>query len=94
MAEVTWSDAASEQLDEIIAYIEQFDPIAADQIATRLYALSQSLAVFPNRGRLGLDGTREMTMVPPYVLNYEVLGDRVVVLDVHHGRRLPRRARR
>jgi plasmid stabilization system protein ParE len=93
MAEVIWSDAASEQLDEIIAYIEQFDHVAADQIATRLYALSQSLAVFPNRGRPGVDGTREMTMVPPYVLIYEVLDDRVVVLDVLHGRRQPRGTR-
>ncbi|WP_374944704.1 type II toxin-antitoxin system RelE/ParE family toxin [Sphingomonas sp.] len=94
MAEVIWSEAASEQLDEIIAYIEQFDPIAADQIAIRLYALSQSLSVFPNRGRPGPEDTREMATVPPYVLIYEVLGDRVVVLDVHHGRRQPRRFKR
>lgn len=89
MAEVVWSDAASEQLDDIIAYIERFDPVAADDIGARLYALGQSLKTFPNRGRPGSNGTRELVTVPPFILRYSVRGDVVTVRSLRHGRRRP-----
>jgi plasmid stabilization system protein ParE len=87
MADVQWSDAALTELIEIRAYIALFNPAAAERMLTRLIALGESLAMFPNRGRPAAYGTREMTTVPPYILNYEVVGHRVMILRVRHGAR-------
>lgn len=87
MAEVVWPDAASEQLDQIIAYIEIFDPTAAARIGERLVALADSLSQFPERGRPVGDGKRELVTVSPYILRYRVSGDQVLILGVRHGAR-------
>ncbi len=89
MASVVWSDSALHQLIQIKAYIAAFDPLAADRIVAKLSSLGDSLADFPSRGRPCGDGLREMTTLPPYVLRYEIVGDRVVILRVRHAARLP-----
>lgn len=89
MAEVVWLKEAIEQLDLIVAYIELFDPVAAERIGDRLFALGGSLSEFPNRGRPADSGIREMTIVPPYILRYEVVGDVVFIRGVRHGARRP-----
>lgn len=85
MAEVFWLDEAADQLDRIVAYIDIFDPIAAERMARRLVALGESLSDFPHRGRPARNGTREMTTVPPYILQYEVHGEIVYILGIRHG---------
>ena len=89
MAEVVWDPAALADLNDTIAYIEQFDPQAADRIGTRLFNLGESLADFPHRGRPAGGGQREMTNVPPYILRYDVQGDLVTILAIRHGARQP-----
>lgn len=91
MAEVVWPERVTEQIAEIIAYIRCDNPIAADGIGDRLFALGESLAEFPDRGRPGPNRTREMTTVWPYVLRYRLRGDIVTILHVRHGRRRPLR---
>ena len=90
MAEVIWERVALDDLDDIVAYIERFDPAAALRYEMALRALGESLADFPNRGRPATGGTREMTSVPPYVLGYRVEADEVHVLSIRHGRRQSR----
>jgi toxin ParE1/3/4 len=87
MAEVVWDAKATEELRQIIRYINQFDPTAADGIGMRLFDLGNSLADFPDRGRRGGDDIREMTNVPPYILRYEMRGDRVTIVSIRHGAR-------
>lgn len=89
MAEIVWSNAALYELIEIRAYITIFDPAAADRMVAKLTNLGNALADFPHRGRPSGDGLRELTTVPPYILRYEVLGDRVTILRVRHGARNP-----
>lgn len=89
MADVIWRNAALEDLDAIIAYIAPHDHAAAARIAAKLLACGDSLTHFPHRGRPAADGRREMTTVPPYVLRYEVDGDRVHILSIRHGARRP-----
>ena len=89
MASVDWSDQALEEVDLIVAYVELFDPAAAARVAARLFALGDSLAQFPRRGRPVADGVRELTTVPPYILRYETDGDTVSILSVRHGARRP-----
>lgn len=85
MAAVVWLDEAFDQLDLIVAYIAQFDPDAAERIGGRLIALGESLADFPNRGRPASDGTREMVIVRPYILRYEVIADTVTIIGIRHS---------
>ncbi len=89
MASVEWSDQALEEVDLIVAYIELFNPAAAKRVAARLLALGDSLSDFPRRGRPAEDGLRELTTVSPYILRYETDGERVSILAVRHGARLP-----
>lgn len=90
MADVVWSDPAINDIRGIISYIEQFDPDAAEQIGRQLFTLGDSLVTFPHRGRPAANGTRELVLVPPYVLSYHVTGEAVTILEVRHGRRQPR----
>ena len=89
MTEVVWSDEAFDQLDEIIAYIEQFDSIAAADMGVRLRALADSLHTSPNRGRPASNDARELVTVRPYIMRYSVHGDRVLIRNVRHSRRRP-----
>ncbi|MQP67675.1 type II toxin-antitoxin system RelE/ParE family toxin [Niveispirillum sp. SYP-B3756] len=82
---VSWSDQAISDLYHHVAYIDQFNPIAGDEMAARLLAAGNSLATFPRRGRARPDGLRELTVVPPYVLVYELTGDAVRILRIWHG---------
>ncbi len=56
-----WRQAASDDLDDAIAYLEERNPQAADRLSDLLILASRSLAEFPNRGRPDLiAGTREL----------------------------------
>lgn len=87
MARVVWPDVVIDQLIQITAYIQIFDPRSAERIGSCLFELGESLATFPHRGRPGPDGTRALLAVFPYVLTYEVIDDSVIILDVRHGAR-------
>lgn len=89
MARVIWLEEAVEQLDGIIAYIEQFDPDAARRMAERLISLGESLAAFPHRGRSKAHGVHELATAAPYILRYRVFDDRVMILGVRHSARRP-----
>ena len=70
-----------------MAYIASFNVPAAHRMTEKLYRLGESLAEFPSRGRDAGGGKREMTIVPPYVLQYAIDGDRVLILRIRHGAR-------
>jgi plasmid stabilization system protein ParE len=57
MANVVWPSAAIDHIDQITAYIAQFDSIAAEEIRARLLSSGNSLIDFPNRGRHASGGT-------------------------------------
>lgn len=85
MARVVWLPEALGAVDAIRAYIQEFDPRAAQRVAERLIAAGYSLSDFPNRGRPTPSGLRELVTVPPYVLRYVVVDDRVYITTVKHG---------
>jgi plasmid stabilization system protein ParE len=86
---VVWTDAAADELEAITAYIAAENPLAAMRLARRLVALADSLAEFPNRGRITEPDCREMTTVWPYILRYLIEGDKVLILRIRHGSRSP-----
>ncbi len=70
---VEWRPEAEADRDDLIAFIEMDNPHAARRLLQELVVAADSLAEFPNRGRLGLArGTRELMALAPYVLVYEI----------------------
>ena len=70
--QVEWSDEALTDRAAIVDYLLPRNPHAAKRILLRLIDATIDLAMFPNIGREGEDGTREWVIVHPYVLLYEV----------------------
>lgn len=89
MKQVIWSHAAAFDVEAIRRYIEDFNPSAARAMAAHLVAASNSLAIFPARGRPVYGGVRELTVIYPYIIRYEVSADEVVILRIRHGRQMP-----
>jgi toxin ParE1/3/4 len=83
-----WSDHAVADLTSISQWIEHNRSLdTANRVVRSVYDACQTLRHLPFRGRAGrLEGTREL-VVPrlPYLVVYEVHGDRVMILSVVHG---------
>lgn len=88
MVRIVWLEDAIVSLDAIRGYLRQFNPEAADRFVRRLVDVGNSLADFPNRGRLCDDGFRELVSVSPYVLRYWVTDDTIYIARIKHGRQL------
>ncbi len=83
---VVFSPEALADLREIRTYIGDRNPAAASRIAVQLVAACDSLEHLPERGRPGLvPGTREMTIIWPYVIVYRIASEAVEVIRVWHG---------
>lgn len=90
---VVWTDQALSDLEDISLYIADFNPAAAARFFIRLKAAAESLAHFADRGRPAIHGhgTRELTLVKPYLIRYAILPDRVEVVTIRHSARRPER---
>ncbi len=82
MVQVIWTRGAASELAE-------FSPLAAQRLAARLVSAARGLETSPNRGRQISRGRRELTIIPPYVIRYAHVGDRVLILEIRHGAREP-----
>jgi toxin ParE1/3/4 len=89
VAEVVWTDRTLADVEAITAYIGQFSPNASRNMASRLLAAGDDLELFPMRGRAISANRRELTVIPPYLIRYRIMGDRVRILEVRHGARRP-----
>jgi plasmid stabilization system protein ParE len=83
--EVVFAPAAVADLVWIRSYIGHFNPSAARRMAERIQTAALSLSEFPDRGRPRPDGARELAVIPPYVLVYDVAPGRVTILRIWHG---------
>ena len=86
---IRWTAPAATDLEEIHAYLKEYNPQLAQRTVLFLYDGIRSLKKMPNRGRIGLrNGTRELIMHPlPYLVVYRVKDDSVEILHIVHGRR-------
>ena len=90
---VLWTEAATQDLEDLAGYVATESPLRARDLLERLRASIQSLSRTPRRGRtvpelamLGLLGRREMIR-SPYRIVYRVEKRTVLVLAVLDGRR-------
>ena len=87
---VEWRPSALADHAAIFEYLFERNPMAATTLAEALVVAGDSLSTLPFRGRPGLvHGTRELLIVRPYLVIYEVdpSEDRVIILRVWHGSR-------
>lgn len=88
MLVVEWSEEALDDLDCIVEYIFQFNPVAAYELEDHLFESAKNLSNHPYMGKDGRSlGTRELLAHPNYWLIYEVT-DVISILNVIHTRKL------
>lgn len=82
---VILSAEALADLVEIKAYIGDRNPAAASRIAVQIVAACDALEHLPERGRPGLIlGTREVTLIWPYVIVYRMAHHQVEIVRIWH----------
>lgn len=86
MLPIRWRARAMEDLEAIVAYIAQYNPVAADALRERIESAVLPLSEHPYLFRPGrVAGTRELVAHPNYILVYRVLTDCVEVVSVMHA---------
>lgn len=94
MAEVTWADAALNDLDAIAEYIALDNPAAASKLVEQVMNQTDRLADFPRSGRIPPelpDSVYREILVPPCRIFYRGDNDRVFILHVMREERQLRR---
>jgi toxin ParE1/3/4 len=86
---VRWSSAAANDLEGYYEYLLAKHPSLLRSTVQKLYDATLSLKKFPLRGRTGAaPDTRELVMAPlPYIIQYRVTPDLVVILRILHTSR-------
>ncbi|HEX8644295.1 MAG TPA: type II toxin-antitoxin system RelE/ParE family toxin [Allosphingosinicella sp.] len=88
MLKLVWRETALDDLDEILDYIAERDPAAADRLHAEIDKCAGTLPLLPRKHRLGrVAGTREAVVHPNYLMVYRVTAEEVEVLSVMHARR-------
>jgi toxin ParE1/3/4 len=83
---ITWAPEARRQVREIWHYIALDDPAAADRMVTRLVVAVEKLLRFPQLGRPGREGSRELVVGGThFVVVYRVEGEEIRIGSVVHG---------
>lgn len=87
--QVAFAAAAKRDLEAIVNYIAQDNPVAAAKVFDAVSAVAARLADFPEMGHAGrLPDTRELVVAGlPYVIVYHVARDVVTIIAVFHGAR-------
>ncbi|MDR5740244.1 MULTISPECIES: type II toxin-antitoxin system RelE/ParE family toxin [unclassified Caballeronia] len=85
---VDWRPRARRSLQSIYDHIEEDNPAAADFVFEALIAAAASLPDHPYVYREGRKpNTREMVVMPNYIIVYRVKRDRIQIVNVLHARR-------
>lgn len=86
MLPIRWNARALDKLVELIAYIAERNPGAAEQLQDRIETSLLPASEHPYLFRSGrVAGTREIIAHPNYIVVYRVLSDRIQVLNVLHA---------
>ena len=89
MSSIVRSQQAESDLEEILTYLNQFSPPAADRFAKKFESKCQLLSLFPQLGRARPEIREKLrsVVVDKYILYYTVQGKDVCLLRVLHGKR-------
>lgn len=85
--QLIWTAEARADHDDIIGYIAERNPDAAERLKAEFDRYARQLLDFPLMHRPGrVKGTRKAIVHPNYLLIYEVERDAVVITAVIHAR--------
>jgi len=86
--QIRWTKRAANNLDSVVAYIAQDNPLAARKFLGELLQKIDHLQGFPMLGRPGLVPlTRELVIHHNYIAYYRIKQEQVEILRVLHVRR-------
>ena len=87
---VTWTNSARSDLHKIYAYIADYSRYYAQKVKNDILDLSETLANFPNKGRVVPEADRSEireVLIYSYRVIYKVKAQNILVLMVLHSRR-------
>jgi addiction module RelE/StbE family toxin len=85
--QLIWTTEAQADHDDIIGYIAERNPDAADRLKNLFDRSAKQLLEFPQIHRPGrIAGTREAIVHPNYLLIYNIERDAIVITAVLHAR--------
>lgn len=85
---LVWSAQARQDLEDIIGFIADDDPLAALDLDTHILAMAHKLEIFPKLGKPGLlPETRELVLHRHYLMVYTLREESVYILAVLHTAR-------
>ncbi|SEG05454.1 Plasmid stabilization system protein ParE [Bryocella elongata] len=86
---IVWTESAADDLASIVEHISEDSVEAARSVARAIFAGVLNLRQMPHVGRKrSADNSRELVFAPwPYVVLYEVSGDRIYVKAIRHTSR-------
>lgn len=89
MKQLVIAEPAAHDLEAILDYIAQDNPVAAEGVYREIVQAAKNLPEFPALGRPGRHpGTREINISSlPYLIVYEVGDETVTILAVFHTAR-------
>jgi toxin ParE1/3/4 len=90
--EVVWSPAALEDVESLADYIARDSEFYARAVVDKILDLSGKLKDFPSSGRIVPeleDETIRERFVYSYRVIYRVRSNRITILAILHGKRLP-----
>lgn len=88
MTAIVWSELALDELNDLVSYVGERNPTAADALFERIESSVTVLANWPYLFRNGrVEVTREIVVHPNYIVVYRVLESHVEITNVIHARR-------
>ena len=84
-----YTDTALAEIDEILSYIAQDNPLAADEVAAILQATIRRVMDYPRLATETDDAEVRVLPVLPYryLLFYSVRGDAIIIRNLRHSAR-------
>jgi toxin ParE1/3/4 len=84
---VDWRPRAMRRLERIHEFISEQSVAAADYVFESIVAAAATLPDHPYAYREGrVPNTREMVVMPNYIVVYRVKRDRILIINVLHAR--------
>ena len=82
---------AADELEEVLAYIEERSPLGAHHVQARIQVIIELLLRHPRAGQLTSSRrVRRLVGSPyPYLIFYEVTQDQIVIHGIRHAARRP-----
>ncbi len=82
---IVWSESAKRARAVIIEFIAKDNIPAALELDAYISSMADKLMEFPQLGKKGrIAGTRELVLHEHYILVYEELQDKLVILNIVH----------